>query len=630
MLINGIQVTGAYGFSYKFNKSVVLLGENGSGKSTFVKIMLYALGAKINSFIDELSRYDYCDYVHMEFTTKVGNKYLVIRKLPAIDQVTLMPYDSNGVLHQEDVRILSLSEYSDFLLEEEGYSKDSITYSGTQTATLTFRFLLRTALVDQTTPHSRVLANISGDRNDFLNSQELLNNAIVEKILNTLNQDLQKFRLEYRQKEKERVEINSKLSFYRDLRDEFDLNSDSNMKKIEKVDLELAKIKKERHDLNDFRYEQLRSLEKANNEGKINIIKQLRNARNRLKQKSLQLDFELSDIKNMLRTFQDELEKVKKQLAAQKVLMNIPVTICPVCFNPIDSIEENGLCPHCHDYRPQEVLDSVAGYKRMIEETIKELHQLIINKEDEAKQVNTDWKNAYEKLTREESAYVKELDNLRRPIENIVVEIQQRLDVLIDRENKLRESRHTLKRINELNAQKDVLAHELEALALDIKDAEKKSADERFVFIKFEETVKDIFNKIYGETHDISVSKENFMPIIDGTNITVSNHSESIKVVSHLAYITSILLLNEQLQNMAINNLGFVIYDSPKDKDLDIDKFERFLEVITQRTEGQVILTGSYKDRLVYEKYFGIDSGCFIDFLTSENKLLKNIERNTN
>lgn len=108
MWINSIQVTGNYGFSYNFSNINILLGENGSGKSTFVKLILYALGVKVNSFIDEISKFEFCDYVHMDFTTKSNNRFLVVRKLPDLDQVTLMPYNSEGELQQENVNILNL------------------------------------------------------------------------------------------------------------------------------------------------------------------------------------------------------------------------------------------------------------------------------------------------------------------------------------------------------------------------------------------------------------------------------------------------------------------------------------------------------------------------------------------
>ena len=626
MWINGLQVTGTHGFSYSFGRSNILLGENGSGKSTFIKLILYALGARINSFIDEISKLRLCDHVHIDVTTKSNKRFLIIRKLPVFDQVTIVPYDDDDVLQTESVRILNLDEYSDFLLEEEGYSKDVITYAASKTASLTYRFLLRTALVDQSTPHNRILANVPGDKNDFMNSQELLNTAIIEKILDTLNQELQELRLALRQKENERAEVSSRIAFYMDLRDEFNLNTDAVLKKIEKVDKELESITLEKEKLFGFRYEQLRELEKTNNQNATNAIGILRKALNQLKEQAVQLDFEISDLKNMLNSFRNELVQIKKQLASQKVLMNIPVTICPICFSSLDSIEKTGLCSQCKNTSPQDILDSVAGYKRMIEETINELEQLIASKESEAKDIKAKLKKAAEDLSREEGRYIQELNDIRQPLENIVSEIQKRLQAMTEREYKLYESRQTLQQINVLKIKKDSIARDLEELRADIEEAERKSADEHLVFARFEEIFKSLFVQIYGEAHEVCISSDNFMPIIDGTSITQSNHSESIKVVAHLAYIISFFLLNGFLKGKKIKNLGFLMLDSPRDKDLDIDKYERLLAALGTQNEGQLFLTGSYKEQTIYERYFPKDSGCYIDHLTVDSKLLKKIE----
>ena len=75
-----------------------------------------------------------------------------------------------------------------------------------------------------------------------------------------------------------------------------------------------------------------------------------------------------------------------------------------------------------------------------------------------------------------------------------------------------------------------------------------------------------------------------------------------------------------------INNMKFIIFDSPRDKELDIDKYERFLELIYSQNEGQVFLTGSYEETEVFYKVFPEKEGCYIDQLTDDAKLLKQQE----
>lgn len=624
MRINRIRVSGDLGLDYKFGKTNILLGTNESGKTTFVNLILYALGARIGSFIKEISDYEFCDYVYLDITTKMKNRYQVVRKLPNVDSVTIIPFDEKGQLQNENVQILNLNEYSDFLLEEEEYPKVSITYSATNSASLTYRFLIRTALVDQFTSPTKILASVQGDKNDFMNNQELLNTAIIEQVLNTLDQDLQRLRLEYKQKEKERSEVNEKITFYKDIRSEFEIDDTLKFKKIEKVNEELEKIQKEKSALNDFKYEQLQKIEKSNDKEALEKISALRQKNNSFKSRITQIRFEIEDLKNMLPCFNKELENIKQQLASQKVLLNIPVTICPVCFSALSSVEEHGLCPHCHDKKPQEVLDGIASYKRTIEETIREITGLIEEKSSEEKNMKSELSRTEKKLSTLEADYINKLEGIKEPLNNVITEIQIRIETLVEREYQLSEIKRTMIQQNILTAHKDELTRKLGDIREDIDEAERKSSQDAMKFIKFESIYKDVFESIYGVTHDVYIQNENYMPIIDGAVLLPnSNHSASIKVVARLAYILTLFMLNRYLESTKINNMEYVIFDSPREKDLDIDKYKRFLKIIKSQDEGQVFLTGSYKDEEVFNEVFSRDEGFYIDFLTDDSKLLK-------
>ena len=68
-------------------------------------------------------------------------------------------------------------------------------------------------------------------------------------------------------------------------------------------------------------------------------------------------------------------------------------------------------------------------------------------------------------------------------------------------------------------------------------------------------------------------------------------------------------------------NIGFVIFDSPKDKDLDKDKYERFLKCLASANCGQIFLTGSDKDEESYINTFKEEF--FLPKLSDDDKLLK-------
>ena len=101
--------------------------------------------------------------------------------------------------------------------------------------------------------------------------------------------------------------------------------------------------------------------------------------------------------------------------------------------------------------------------------------------------------------------------------------------------------------------------------------------------------------------------------------------SESMKLVARLSYVLSLYKLQSYLKNDIVNSVGLVMFDSPKDKDLDNDKYRKFLKIIANNSEGQVFLTGSVMEREIYEEAF--DKECFFNFLTEDDRLLKNTPR---
>ena len=110
------------------------------------------------------------------------------------------------------------------------------------------------------------------------------------------------------------------------------------------------------------------------------------------------------------------------------------------------------------------------------------------------------------------------------------------------------------------------------------------------------------------------------MPIINENSMSKIS-SESMKLVARLSYVLSLFKLQTYLESETINSVGMVFFDSPKDKDLDNDKYSKFLKEVADNQEGQVFLTGSVKEREIYESIFNKSS--FFSPLTEESRLLK-------
>ena len=69
------------------------------------------------------------------------------------------------------------------------------------------------------------------------------------------------------------------------------------------------------------------------------------------------------------------------------------------------------------------------------------------------------------------------------------------------------------------------------------------------------------------------------------------------------------------------NHLGFLLLDSPKDKDLDNNRFDNYLRALNQEAVGQVVVTGSISDEQLYRS--NLTNATFFDALRTSDKLLK-------
>ena len=173
---------------------------------------------------------------------------------------------------------------------------------------------------------------------------------------------------------------------------------------------------------------------------------------------------------------------------------------------------------------------------------------------------------------------------------------------------------------HKLNSEKEKLATEINELRDELEEANKKTANEIIVFEKWKDLYQKLFQQIYSKTYSLSISNEDYMPIINENPMNRIS-SESMKLVARLSYILSLLELPDTLLEEKINSVGIAVFDSPKDKDLDNNKYISFLRELKKTRSGQIFLTGSVLEKNIYESIF--DKESFFVPLTEQSRLLK-------
>ena len=138
-------------------------------------------------------------------------------------------------------------------------------------------------------------------------------------------------------------------------------------------------------------------------------------------------------------------------------------------------------------------------------------------------------------------------------------------------------------------------------------------------FDTFKKNFKKYLSSMFDEITVCDLD-ENYMPIIDNTKIGAVA-SASLKVAIRLSFVLA--LFNESIdsEDVACSHLGILLLDSPKDKDLDNNRFDSFLKNINDECVGQVIITGSISDEQIYTS--NLTTATFFEVLKTNKKLLK-------
>lgn len=602
MFIKKIKVKGKLQLDLEFGEKNVILGKNNAGKSTLMNLIIYALGSKVDDFISEIKQ-GMCKQVELDVLCKSGKLYRFIRGLPYSEAVTVIPFDNDSNLIEDEMEMFDLSDFSDFILKEEGYHPQKIMFSGKQHATLRFYFLLRAVFVDQNTNATSLLANIGGRASGFINNQRLIKKAVIEELLGKENQEIQRMRFEIQSLIKQRTDLKSTLSVInqiitKELEKEGDLTPN-----IEQVRNEIKEISIQKNNLSESKVEDIFDIKIQNENEFDRKLKEIKNKREYHVDYIRNLKLEIMDIEEVIAQFKKELEDLNRMVVARQIFTQIPIDCCPVCLNEIKLSDMKENCSYCEENGEFENEESVLKYKKMLQESLQESLQL----NQELRQVLLQESEIKEKLDSQiqemTNMYIDSVQEKNTPLEEMVQSIKERYEYLIKRENCYNDFLKHLEFKELVQGQMKEVNSEIQDRKEELTILENHNSVEDISKIQnWEKIFSCMLEDTFGETYSIDFTKD-YMPIING-NTTQTVSSASLKVAIRLAYVVSLFKLKD-IDN--INHLGFILLDSPKDKDLDQNKYRRFLEVTSKSESGQIILTGSIEEDHLYDSAFSED-----------------------
>ena len=584
---------------------VIMEGVNGHGKSTFMNLIYYGLGGRVQAFNkndDNDSKkhneifYDTNNYVELlieiddekyELTRYIGdNLIFVVGEDEEVRETCVLR-------NQSDEHTMV---FSDWILGKLNINVFDIV-QGTRSFKLNFIDLLRLVYHDQETEVDKVYKE--ADNSNFLSDSLEIRKAIFEILLGKTYNDyystLGQYKLTMKELEKAQAVMDSYDEFLGEVLD-YDLanvvhiNSmiSENQEMIEKVQIEREIASREQGNSDEIW--QLIGQQKKELILNQHKLEEWESAKNLTTQS-------IDKILYLIDESEKELSEIEKIRLVNKKLKLFTPNTCPYCLREVE--REKGKCICGNDieeeqyekffYTDEEYLDilkvkkkSIQSLEQLLERKSQRL-KIIIGHIEKAEQSIEKIRLYIDELTTDiatnyNSAYIRQLDERERELNGIILELKQAKDLAKKRET--------------LASQVIQLRNKVEGLKIRV-DSFLNAAREDMLNKKkdFDEVYFSLMKRADEHCYSAYIG-EDYMP-----HINLGAYRErSAAVPKRLMYFLTMLI--ESLKNEA-NFPQFLMIDTPNKEGIDKENLIKNIGLLAEadkyteemKTQYQIILT---------------------------------------
>ena len=584
---------------------VIMEGVNGHGKSTFMNLIYYGLGGRVQAFNkndDNDSKkhneifYDTNNYVELlieiddekyELTRYIGdNLIFVVGEDEEVRETCVLR-------NQSDEHTMV---FSDWILGKLNINVFDIV-QGTRSFKLNFTDLLRLVYHDQETEVDKVYKE--ADNSNFLSDSLEIRKAIFEILLGKTYNDyystLGQYKLTMKELEKAQAVMDSYDEFLGEVLD-YDLanvvhiNSmiSENQEMIEKVQIEREIASREQGNSDEIW--QLIGQQKKELMLNQHKLEEWESAKNLTTQS-------IDKILYLIDESEKELSEIEKIRLVNKKLKLFTPNTCPYCLREVE--REKGKCICGNDieeeqyekffYTDEEYLDilkvkkkSIQSLEQLLERKSQRL-KIIIGHIEKAEQSIEKIRLYIDELTKDiatnyNSAYIRQLDERERELNGIILELKQAKDLAKKRET--------------LASQVIQLRNKVEGLKIKV-DSFLNAAREDMLNKKkdFDEVYFSLMKRADEHCYSAYIG-EDYMP-----HINLGAYRErSAAVPKRLMYFLTMLI--ESLKNEA-NFPQFLMIDTPNKEGIDKENLIKNIGLLAEadkyteemKTQYQIILT---------------------------------------
>lgn len=612
---------------------VIMEGVNGHGKSTFMNLIYYGLGGRVQAFNkndDNDSKkhneifYDTNNYVELlieiddekyELTRYIGdNLIFVVGEDEEVRETCVLR-------NQSDEHTMV---FSDWILGKLNINVFDIV-QGTRSFKLNFTDLLRLVYHDQETEVDKVYKE--ADNSNFLSDSLEIRKAIFEILLGKTYNDyystLGQYKLTMKELEKAQAVMDSYDEFLGEVLD-YDLanvvhiNSmiSENQEMIEKVQIEREIASREQGNSDEIW--QLIGQQKKELMLNQHKLEEWESAKNLTTQS-------IDKILYLIDESEKELSEIEKIRLVNKKLKLFTPNTCPYCLREVE--REKGKCICGNDieeeqyekffYTDEEYLDilkvkkkSIQSLEQLLERKSQRL-KIIIGHIEKAEQSIEKIRLYIDELTKDiatnyNSAYIRQLDERERELNGIILELKQAKDLAKKRETLASQVIQLRNKVEGLKIRVDSF---LNAARKDMLN-KKKDFDEVY-FSLMKRADEHCYSAYIGE---------DYMP-----HINLGAYRErSAAVPKRLMYFLTMLI--ESLKNEA-NFPQFLMIDTPNKEGIDKENLIKNIGLLAEadkyteemKTQYQIILTtgiDTYPEEFKNNVFFKLEGE---NYLLQEN-----------
>lgn len=585
-----------YLYDQSFHHGVnIIRGANGTGKSTIVDLLSYALG----SIITDWTKHQLlCDWVMVEVELS-GTTYCLKRKVKESGQAKMAIFE--GLFEKAATSVTNWTEYSMRRSSERHSFSQQIfellglpTHKTDDSKNLTLHQIFRLIYVDQLSAINKLLK----EEKDFDNAT--YRRAIGDYLLgiDDLEAHNQRQALIIANKEFERLngELNAIYKLFGNEASQINeqvLNND-----INEIENRLEELKQNKNDALHTHTSDLDDVVIKKASALQIEIEKLFLEKQELESDKSELSLELIDTKLFIYSLNDRKEALEQSRLTFSSLGNIKFKYCPACLEPI--VEHNQTsCGLCKTEIDQDARDF--SYIQMLNELnfqIRESEALIIEFKNGIDSIDTNLSRLIRRLEESKFSY-RELEVTAEAKEAIVSEISSEMGFCKSQILSLEDRREHVRKVESLRKDK-ILASERIQVIKDKLDQINKSQADRFnrVYESIESKASDLlaldggYESAFDEVEAVNFNFSKDKMFVNGR----SKFSASSMVVMKNSIRLSIFLHAVDDEKSRLPN--FMIMDNIEDKGMIVERSHNFQhniisECMELEDEYQLIFTTS-------------------------------------